>query len=183
MHVAVSGDRFDWYIRLNEPHMFPDLAAFHQTWVQESASTRKVLSHLTDASLSQAVIPGGRTLGRLANHLIETLSEMPHRLGLGIEEEKPAFKKASEILANYTRCSEQLLAAIQRQWTDDSLDETHDMYGEQWKNRFSLWVLVNHQIHHRAQMTVLMRQAGLKVPGIYGPSKDEWEQMGVPPME
>jgi len=26
----------------------------------------------------------------------------------------------------------------------------------------------------------LMRQAGLKVPGIYGPSKEEWALMGMP---
>jgi uncharacterized damage-inducible protein DinB len=28
-------------------------------------------------------------------------------------------------------------------------------------------------------MTVLMRQAGLKVPGIYGPSYEEWLQFGM----
>lgn len=30
-----------------------------------------------------------------------------------------------------------------------------------------------HQVHHRGQMTVLMRQAGLHVPSIYGPSRDD----------
>jgi uncharacterized damage-inducible protein DinB len=30
-----------------------------------------------------------------------------------------------------------------------------------------------HQTHHRAQMMVLMKQAGLKVPGVYGPSEDD----------
>jgi hypothetical protein len=29
-------------------------------------------------------------------------------------------------------------------------------------------------------MTVLMRQAGLKVPGIYGPAKEEWSIYGAP---
>lgn len=28
-------------------------------------------------------------------------------------------------------------------------------------------------------MTVLMRQAGLVVPGIYGPSKEEWANFGM----
>ena len=31
-------------------------------------------------------------------------------------------------------------------------------------------------------MTVLMRQAGVPVPGMYGPSKEEWAAMGLPPM-
>lgn len=28
-------------------------------------------------------------------------------------------------------------------------------------------------------MTVLMRQAGLTVPGIYGPAKEEWATFGM----
>jgi hypothetical protein len=30
-------------------------------------------------------------------------------------------------------------------------------------------------------MTVLMRQAGLKVPGVYGPAREEWAAYGMPP--
>jgi uncharacterized damage-inducible protein DinB len=45
------------------------------------------------------------------------------------------------------------------------------------------FVLITHQIHHRAQMTVLMRLAGLKVPGVCGPAKEEWKAMGMPAME
>ena len=48
------------------------------------------------------------------------------------------------------------------------------MYGEKWRERKTLGVLVTHQIHHRAQLTVVMRLAGLKVPGVYGPAKEEW---------
>lgn len=42
-----------------------------------------------------------------------------------------------------------------------------------------LSLFIKHLIHHRGQMTVLMRQAGLKVPGVYGPSKEKWSQMGM----
>jgi len=28
-------------------------------------------------------------------------------------------------------------------------------------------------------MTVLMRQGGLKVPGVFGPTKEEWSQYGM----
>ena len=41
-------------------------------------------------------------------------------------------------------------------------------------------VLVTHQTHHRGQMTVLMRQAGLKVPDVYGPAKEGWATYGMP---
>jgi uncharacterized damage-inducible protein DinB len=66
-------------------------------------------------------------------------------------------------------------------WTDATLLEDDEMYGERWKRGFTLLALVKHEIHHRAQMTVLMRQAGLKVPGIYGPALEEWGAFGQEP--
>ena len=48
--------------------------------------------------------------------------------------------------------------------------------------RHTLFYLIAHQTHHRGQMTVLMRQAGLRVPGIYGPAKEEWAAFGAPAM-
>jgi len=56
------------------------------------------------------------------------------------------------------------------------------MYGETWKRGMTLLYLMLHQAHHRGQITVLMRQAGLKVTGIYGPAKEEWQTMGMPAM-
>ena len=56
------------------------------------------------------------------------------------------------------------------------------MYGEVWKRGVGLSVQVHHHIHHRGQITLIMRQAGLKVPGLYGTSKEEWEAMGISAM-
>lgn len=47
------------------------------------------------------------------------------------------------------------------------------MYGEIWKINKVLSVVVKHQTHHRGQLTVIMRLAGLKVTGVYGPAKEE----------
>jgi len=63
------------------------------------------------------------------------------------------------------------------------LAEEINMYGEKWTRSATLASIIKHQIHHRAQMTVLMRQAGLKVPGVYGPSREEWSQYGMPAQE
>ena len=64
-----------------------------------------------------------------------------------------------------------MVAAIREQWTDETLKEEKDMYGQMWPIGTTLELLVAHQTHHRGQMTVLMRQAGLTIPGIYGPAK------------
>ena len=45
------------------------------------------------------------------------------------------------------------------------------MYEEKWKRGMTLAIIISHQIHHRAQLTVVMRLNGLKVPGVYGPCK------------
>jgi uncharacterized damage-inducible protein DinB len=55
------------------------------------------------------------------------------------------------------------------------------MYGEDWLNGLTLRILISHEIHHRGQMTVVMRQAGLRVPDIYGPTRDQWQEWGMEP--
>ncbi len=71
------------------------------------------------------------------------------------------------------------MQAIQSQWTDKTMTETIEFIGQQMPNGSLLLFLLQHQSHHRGQMTVLMRQAGLTVPGIYGPAKEGWAQFGL----
>src|SRR5438105_4088133 len=147
---------------------------FLDRWQEESEATLKIFRQLTDASLEQT-IPGGRTLGRLANHIVETLTEMPQQMGLPVKEEYANYSTVQELVTVYKKYADQLAAALISYWDDEDLEKETNMYGMSWKNGFSLWVLLVHQSHHRAQMTVLMRFAGLKLPGIYGPSTEEWQ--------
>lgn len=162
--------------------MFHSLNEFLKIWEYESDSTLKLFRLLTDDALQQKVNEGGRTLGRLANHIIETLSEMPHRLGLPIAEQQADFHTAAEIVQAYEKANNDLMAALKANWSDADLEKETNMYGEHWKNGYSLFVLLTHQAHHRGQITVLMRQAGLPVIGVYGPAKEEWAQMNMPAM-
>jgi uncharacterized damage-inducible protein DinB len=162
--------------------MFSTLNDFIFLWSHEFEQTQKILKHLNDRSLSQAIAPGGRTIGFLAWHLVNTISEMMNRTGLQIPEPEsgdtpPSSAKA--IFDAYNTAAEKLLSEVRARWTDAALAVKDDMYGEQWKRSDTLMALVLHQVHHRAQMTVLMRQAGLRVPGLYGPSKEEWAAMGM----
>ncbi len=74
-----------------------------------------------------------------------------------------------------------MLNAVKKEWRDESLLEDVNLYGQDWKKGKVLSVLVNHQTHHRGQLTVIMRLAGLIVPGVYGlPGKSgqiwEWKR-------
>lgn len=166
--------------------MFTSIAEFKAYWHHESEATLKILNVLTDASLSQTVQTDHRTLGRIAWHIVLSIPEMMCRTGLdvhGPKENAPVPTHAADILAEYGHVSRSLINQIEQKWTDDTLNIEDDMYGEKWKRGKTLYILIIHQIHHRGQMTVLMRQAGLTVPGVYGPAKEEWSQFGIPAPE
>jgi uncharacterized damage-inducible protein DinB len=166
--------------------MFRKIDDFLEQWVSESDATVKVFSYLTNASLSQKVTAEGRTIGRLAWHIVTTLGEMMERTGLTLDapaENAEVPTTVSEIIEAYKKVSDSLVKQVKQHWTDEALSESVEMYGDTWRKGVVLSVLILHQVHHRAQITILMRQAGLKVPGVYGPAREEWQNYGVPPME
>lgn len=164
--------------------MIRSIADFDRTWQTELEATQKILKHLTTASLQESLHPDVRTLGRLAWHVVTSIPEMAGRTGLklaGPGESDPIPATAKEIFNGYNTVAISLLEEVKRTWTDTSLATEDEMYGERWPRGLTLQILVHHQIHHRGQMTVLMRQLGLSIPGIYGPTKEEWASYGMQP--
>lgn len=164
--------------------MYTRIEDFAAEWEKEAQLTQDVLNVLTDESLSQPIAPGRRTLGRLAWHLVSSVQYMT-ALGLefeGVKNEQRVPDAAAEIAAEYRRIAAALLQAVQAQWSDDSLRESRAIMGEEWENGASLRFTILHQAHHRGQLTVLMRQAGLRPPGVYGPTYEDWEEKGVTPL-
>jgi uncharacterized damage-inducible protein DinB len=164
--------------------MFSSIKEFEHIWSQEIEATQKIFKHLTDKSLSQGVSPEGRTLGRLAWHITTTMPEMMSKTGLslaGPHPDDPVPTSAKAIFKAYNSAAISLLEQIKSKWTDATLQVEDEMYGEKWRRGQTLTSLIFHQIHHRGQMTVLMRQAGLDVPGIYGPALQEWSAWGMSP--
>lgn len=163
--------------------MYTTVPEFLRTWAYETKATLKIFQALTDPSLEQRVNAGGRSLGQIAWHLTLTMPEMMGHAGLkvsGPREDAPVPGNAAEIVRVYADSAEVLGEMVGTCWSDAMLGEEVEMYGEIWKRGFVLTALVQHQIHHRGQMTVLMRQAGLAVPGLYGPSREEWAAMNLP---
>lgn len=163
--------------------MFTSVEQFINTWKQEIQATHNVLAGLTDESLSQSVGPDARTLGRIGWHLTQTMPEMMNRTGLAVkgpDEHEDPPTSAATIADAYDAAANSLLEEVQSKWKDETLNDIDEMYGEKWKKGETLGVLVLHQTHHRGQMTVLMRQAGLRVPSFYGPTREDWAQWGMP---
>lgn len=162
--------------------MYTAVSHFINEWNQEAVSTQKVLDALTDESLQQRVSPEDRTLGEIAWHIVASTPGMLMEFGVTVKgslNEADLPTSAREIAETFRSVSAETSEAISEQWTDQSLSETKNVFGMDLPRAVMLNMLNKHIIHHRGQMTVLMRQAGLKVPGVYGPSREEWSQMGM----
>ena len=152
---------------------------------RETANTRKILEAIPDdADFSWKPHGKSMTLGRLASHVsdtncdwaIHTLTrdrldwtpemnpvdptnkkDLVARFDKQVAEARPAL--ATMTPAKWD--SNWKFVAGDQTWIDDSR-----------YNVWRTWVL-NHMIHHRAQLGVYLRMLDKKVPGVYGPSADE----------
>jgi uncharacterized damage-inducible protein DinB len=154
---------------------------------REVALTRKVLDAIPeDADFSWKPHAKSFSVGRLAGHLAEVPGDWAlHTLTTDklewtpTEEFKPYVPESkAALLEKFDRESAAAKAALA------GLDPAK--WNENWKmvagdqtwiddtryNVFRNWVL-NHTIHHRAQLGVDLRLLNAKVPGVYGPSADE----------
>ncbi len=166
--------------------MYRNVDDFIRDWEHECQATERVLGAITDKALSQAVAPGHRTLGRLAWHIVTTVPEMMNRTGLAVtgpNVDAPTPATVEAIRAGYSQVAKSLVQQIKAKWDDAALLNEDEMYGERWNRGTTITALLLHQAHHRGEMFVLLRQAGIQPPGIYGPVMEEWSQYGMPAPE
>jgi uncharacterized damage-inducible protein DinB len=163
--------------------MFTRVTDFLDEWSIESAMTGKVFAALTEQCLTTAVGPCDRTLGRLAWHIATSIPHIMASVGLPaaeLREDSPMPDSLRAIRKTYEDVSAALAREVEANWTDHALQLEDAVFGKTWRRGFTLMILVHHEIHHRGQMTVLMRQAGLRPPAIYGPVREDWAALGVP---
>jgi len=153
---------------------------------REIATTRKIINAIPeDADLIWKASPRNMTLGRLAAHTAETAGEWARdtlsKPGLVFDMANykpwdPATK--AEILAKFesgTAEARAVLVSLDPAKWDDNWKMTageHTWIDDSRYAVFRNWVL-NHLIHHRAQLGRDLRTLGVPIPGSYGPSADE----------
>jgi uncharacterized damage-inducible protein DinB len=170
-----------------ELYMYVTISDFIKEWNKEAILTQNVLDGLTDDSIKQQVYPEGRTLGRIAWHLTTSIQEYLTHFGLEMNAEEDLETvptSAKEIAETFKNISSTASQAIEQQWTDESLKNVQNAFGREESNAQILMGLIKHIVHHRGQVTILMRQAGIKPFGVYGPPKEDWIHVGVenPPL-
>ena len=153
--------------------MYRHVDDFLQEWSNASNGTLQVLQALTDDKLQQSIVEGHSTLGWLGWHLVETTGYFSHLAGLTvpmIDQDEPVPATTREIIAAYVKAAEAVKEEVVKISDVDLLTET-GIASVATKGAL-LRFLIDHQTHHRGQMMVLLRQAGLPVPPVMGPTKE-----------
>jgi uncharacterized damage-inducible protein DinB len=172
---------------MEELYMYVTISDFIKEWNKEAILTQNVLDSLTGESLDQPVYSDGRTLGRIAWHFTTNIPDYLANFGLKIDKidsQASVPSSAKEIAITFKNVSSHVAKILEQQWTDESLEQIQTAFGRQESNASILMGLIKHIVHHRGQVTVLMRQAGIKPSGVYGPPKEDWIHLGVenPPL-
>ncbi len=154
---------------------------------QEMQNTRKILERCPDEKWNWKPHEKSGTVGWLASHVATMVSWLPTTLNTdeldyapvgGPAYQPPKIENRKGLLVEFDKNAAEARAAL------SNVSDAEMMKG--WKllaggkEIFTMprvacirGMVLNHLIHHRAQLTVYFRLIGVPVPGLYGPSADE----------
>ena len=159
---------------------------------EEMKNTRRLLECVPDGKFDYRPHPKSMTLGQLATHVAQMSTWAATTFDVELLEFGPDFKPPlantrAELLDMFdlgvAKARQKLSAASDADWQ------------KTWTLKFSgktilamprtvvmRSTVMNHMIHHRAQLGVYLRLNEVAIPGMYGPSADEahlWEAKGA----
>jgi uncharacterized damage-inducible protein DinB len=154
---------------------------------QEMANTRKVLERVPAAKFSWKPHPKSSEFGALAAHI----ANMPDWAGLTLQTdsfdyappgappyETPKFSSTDQLLAAFDKSVGEARSALAAADDGKMLGPWTLMAGGKTLMTMPRVAVIrsfvmNHTIHHRAQLGVYLRLNDIPVPGMYGPTADE----------
>ena len=151
----------------------------------ETASTRKLLEAIPeDADFSWKPHEKSMALGRLAGHVADTAGEWAihtlttDKLVWDPSMSVPPPTTKAQVLQGFDKKVAEAKPALAAMTAERWDSNWKFVSGDQaWidDTKYNVWRtwVINHMIHHRAQLGVFLRLLGQKIPGCYGPSADE----------
>ncbi len=154
---------------------------------QEMANTRKTLERIPEDKVAWKPHERSMTLGRLAGHL----AEMPGWAVMSIQHEQvdiappgspppqgTTAKSRQEALDLFDKNRAEARAAIAGASNEHLMKPWTLLAGGRTiltmpRAAVLRSFVMNHMIHHRAQLSVYLRLNNIPVPSLYGPSADE----------
>ena len=158
------------------------IEALIQELDQEAQTTRRVLERVPGDRLSWKPHTKSMSLGQLALHVATTpggVSEMVRQSPMPVPRfTQPSATNATELLPaleqSVTKAKENLRAigdaGLANIWR--VVDGENELMAMP-VGAVLRFIMLNHWYHHRGQLSVYLRELGVPVPSIYGPSADE----------
>lgn len=152
---------------------------------RETESARKLLNAIpAGADFSWKPHDKSMQLGKLAAHVSDTNGDWAvhtlttDRLDWSPEMNSTAPPTKAELLERFEKQVAQAKSALAAMTPERWDSNWKFVAGDQtWidDTKYNVWRtwVVNHMIHHRAQLGVYLRLLGATIPGMYGPSADE----------
>lgn len=157
---------------------------------QEMASTRKMLERIPADKLTFQPHEKCWKINQISGHIVDMIGWTPHIMNTellvltpkDLEHFVPGTPQEmlERFAANVLQARHALETAsdadMQKIWTME-WDGKQIMQMPRYNVLRS--ILLNHLIHHRAQLSMYLRLAGVAIPGMYGPSADEPQMAGA----
>jgi len=149
----------------------------------EMTVTRKLLERVPEDRLDWKPHPKSFSLGELATHVSTipmwgSITVNQEGIDAGVAGRMPELRSRADLLAAFDKHVTETRAALNGRsdaelmvpWTLKNNGQTVFTMP-----RASVWrsFVMNHLIHHRAQLGVYLRMQDVPLPGMYGPSADE----------
>jgi len=150
---------------------------------EEMKNTRKLLECIPDSKLDTQQHPKSMTLAQLATHVAQVPGWTKHLLDeevldLSPDMKPPVAASRAELLDTFDRGVLEARGRIRT--ASDDYWQTTWTFKISGETVFSMprgavmrSMIMNHLIHHRAQLGVYLRLHDVAIPGMYGPSADE----------
>lgn len=149
---------------------------------QEAQTTKRVLERIPEDKLSWKPHPKAFSLGQLALHIASVPGSVATAAAPDTMEapsfSQPEAKSRQEVLDTFSKSLATAKETLKKM--DDarlmstwSLTKNGRVLMSIPRIGFIRSILMNHNYHHRGQLSVYLRILNVPVPSIYGPSADE----------
>ena len=141
------------------------LSELFSHWNQVHADTLAVLDKFTEGELTYVAYPGGMTVGRITLHIADAKDGWFHRIFTGERQDWPAdytlenYPSKAAIAALLTGVHSKIFERLAG-LSEADLDNQVDSPWGTFSLRFILWHILEHEIHHRGELSLILGLLG-----------------------
>ena len=161
-----------------------ELDHFFDTWDWEARGTANVLRAIPSDQYDFRPDPGSRSMGELAWHFAEIDGYFSRfvadgKMDWGTKYPGMERPRTVEALApGYEKIHAEAVERL-RSLKPEDLDRKMEFFDGQMLSIRQLLQgpILRHAIHHRGQLTIMLRMVGAVVPSVYGPNREQTVEM------